>query len=284
MLNTRELEKRWLRYKIKSYIPYVVISISIIIIALISFIFFDDFKDEKKNQVITTKPDLATDKKESNYIQEEKNNTEIIEQPIIKQVTLEQKNESNQLQLKPSMGFIHHIQSEEQQPYYQTLHKTPVMKKRVKRKVVKQNIEEEYMDISPKSHKHKHAPIIQKAKPVVKEQDSSQKQVITIERRDSQKDIQDIIRRFKKNNNPALSLFIAKKSYEVGDYKQAYNYALITNGLNHNIEESWLIFAKSLVKLHKKDMAIKTLDEYIRYSHSSNARILLNDIKSGKFQ
>jgi hypothetical protein len=26
------------------------------------------------------------------------------------------------------------------------------------------------------------------------------------------------------------------------------------------------------------------LDKYIRYSHSSNARILLNDIKAGKFQ
>jgi len=38
------------------------------------------------------------------------------------------------------------------------------------------------------------------------------------------------------------------------------------------------------VKLHKKDKAIHTLEEYIKVSHSSNAEILLHEIKSGKFQ
>ena len=113
---------------------------------------------------------------------------------------------------------------------------------------------------------------------------SYKRQVITIERRDSQNDIKEIIGRFKKNNNPALSLFVAKKYYELGNYEQAYNYALITNGINNDIEESWLVFAKSLVKLNRKEMAIKTLKEYIKYSHSGNARILLNDIESGKFK
>jgi tetratricopeptide (TPR) repeat protein len=86
------------------------------------------------------------------------------------------------------------------------------------------------------------------------------------------------------NNNPALSLFVAKKYYELGDYAQAYNYALITNQINRDIEASWIIFTKSLVKLNKRDQAIQTLKDYIESSSSNTARILLEEIQSGKFK
>jgi len=67
-------------------------------------------------------------------------------------------------------------------------------------------------------------------------------------------------------------------------YEKASNYALITNQLNKEIEDSWLIFAKSLVKRGKKEKAIQLLREYINKSHSTNAAILLNNIQSGEFQ
>ena len=41
MLNTRELEKRWLKHKIKSYIPHVVITLSTITIILVIFAFIN---------------------------------------------------------------------------------------------------------------------------------------------------------------------------------------------------------------------------------------------------
>jgi tetratricopeptide (TPR) repeat protein len=113
---------------------------------------------------------------------------------------------------------------------------------------------------------------------------NQEKSHIIIERKETKNDINEIIKRFKKNHNPALSLFIAKKYYELGDYHKAYNYALITNQINEDIEDSWIIFAKSLVKMKKKNTAVKTLREYIRYSHSSSAEILLNEILSGKFR
>ncbi|MDQ1244960.1 MAG: hypothetical protein QG565_1301 [Campylobacterota bacterium] len=97
-------------------------------------------------------------------------------------------------------------------------------------------------------------------------------------------DIAHVIKRFNVNHNPALSLFVAKKYYQLGDYEQAYNYALITNDINNNIEESWLIFSKSLVKINKKEMAIETLKKYISHSHSSQARQLLDEIQAGKFK
>ena len=107
---------------------------------------------------------------------------------------------------------------------------------------------------------------------------------IDIERKNDSDDIQGVIKRFNKNNNPALSLFVAKKYYEMGDYHNAYNYALITNNINAEIESSWLIFAKSLVKLGKKEMAARTLQEYIEGSNSKSARRLLDDILNGKFK
>jgi hypothetical protein len=182
-----------------------------------------------------------------------------------------------QLTLEPSMHFMKHIQSEEQQPYYKTLHKPQtVQKQKLKKrnKIINQQntIEEEYIDIDKNRQKN------------VRKTIREPKSVISIKRRESQSDIKGIITRFKKSNNPALSLFVAKKSYELGNYEQAYNYALITNGIDNDIEESWLIFAKSLVKLGKPDMAAKTLRKYIQYSHSGNAKILLNDIESGKFR
>jgi tetratricopeptide (TPR) repeat protein len=180
------------------------------------------------------------------------------------------------------------MQNEEQQPYYKVT--SPVKKTPKKRKIVQQNIvQEEYIDIEATNKPKAKAKtkVKRETLKVVKKEPTVEpykKQVITIERRDSQNDIKEIIARFKKNNNPALSLFVAKKYYELGNYEQAYNYSLITNSINNDIEESWLVFAKSLVKLNRKEMAIKTLKEYIKYSHSGNARILLNDIESGKFK
>ena len=268
MLNIRELQKRWLHYKIKSYLPSAVIITTLLIITAIVYTLFT-----VKNKEI---PDTVDTKqiKESQNISQKK-------QKIVRKITqtpvINNHNQSTSLTLKPSLSFMDNIKSEEQQPYNilnksSTSPQNKIIKKRNK---VVQNakIEEEYIDIEQKRQKKTTNPQV-----------SQKKNIITIERRNTQKDIKEIIARFKKNNNPALSLFIAQKYYELGNYEQAYNYTLITNEINNDIEDSWLIFAKSLVKLHKREMAIKTLTKYINYSHSGNARILLNDIKLGKFK
>ncbi|MEJ2469241.1 MAG: hypothetical protein P8Y51_09345, partial [Campylobacterales bacterium] len=105
-----------------------------------------------------------------------------------------------------------------------------------------------------------------------------------IQRENDMKDIQDVIARFKKNKNPVLSLFVAKRYYQIGNFQQAYNYALITNELDSGIEDSWLIFAKSLYKLDQKDMAIKTLKTYVQDSSSVKAKITLDQMEKGTFE
>ena len=97
-------------------------------------------------------------------------------------------------------------------------------------------------------------------------------------------DLNDVIKRFKTNKNPALSLFLARRYYDIQDYSSAYDYALKTNELNSEIEESWLIFAKSLVKLGQKEQALKVLKSYINHSNSIPAKGLFEEIRTGKFQ
>ena len=280
MLNIKELEKRWLHYKIKSYIPHAVIIIALFII-LSTIVIFLTSKEQHVNNINKTtsltfpkKTVITEHNKTVVHATKEEERSKIVPPP--------NNTYTKQQILKPSMSFMNHIQDEESIPLQKKhkiatdLHKHQKIKKQKHvKKVIKRDkittktaiAKEKYLDLEPKE-----APVVHKHA------------IITIERKESKKNIDDVIERFKNNHNPALSLFVAKKYYELGEYKQAYNYALITNGINNHIEASWLIFVKSLVKLHKKDMAIKTLIKYINYSHSENAKILLDNIESGKFR
>jgi len=255
MLNIHDLEKRWKIYKIKSYLPYTIIILIcfILITWMISIFYYIPYKKTITTNTHTVKKPLhtvkktiitKTDNKQQNY-------------PITLQKPLEPNKQPEALQ--PSMGFMQNM-------HYQTSKTKPKIHQ-PKQKIINNIPTEVTQDLKS-----------------VKVRPKKKQVAVRIERKETQNDIFEIINRFKKNNNPALSLFVAKKYYELGNYEQSYNYALITNQINSNIEASWIIFSKSLVKLHKKDKAINTLQEYIKVSHSSNAEILLNEIKAGKFK
>ncbi len=267
MLNIHELEKQWKIYKIKSYLPYALIIVSLSIIALITYIFYDT-QTKTRLQHIKKSPTVKHVQVNIKKIKARDTNKTII-QLKAKKISKPKLQTEKQDKLLPSMNFMKNIQHEAQ---IYTHSSDPIkekttkrIRKKIKKKTSTNTIEDVRIKEVPKIHKE-------------------QKPDITIERKETQNDIMDIIKRFKKNNNPALSLFVAKKYYELGKYEQSYNYALITNQINSNIEASWIIFAKSLVKLNKKNKAIFTLREYIKSSHSSNAELLLNEIKSGKFK
>jgi len=307
MLNIHDLEKRWLQYKIKSYIPYFVLFLTLIFILTAIVFFVND--SHKVNSDINNKTKTVTAKKTltQKVEQNQSSNTNTRLEPTSRQTQktvqtviankptyhatqiIKEKKErqntqtvpTNHLILKPSMEFMKNLQASTPN-YYHTI--TPIAKQKKtekhvlkkRQKISKQKaVQEEYIDIETKAPEKEAKPEIIAPKEKIK---------ITIKRRESENDIKEVIQRFQKNNNPALSLFAAKKYYELGNYKQAYNYALVTNKINNDIEESWLIFAKSLVKLGKKDQAIKTLREYIKFSHSANAQVLLDEIQRGKFQ
>lgn len=267
MLNIVDLERRWLRYKIKSFLPYIIIGFSAIIIVVVLFIYLNHKDDSKiqKNEPVKQKviEKQYTETVTAKPIKESK------DVPIIYK-HIDKKADIKPLTIKPSLNFINDIETNEKR----VIKKEQIVKEPKKVKTPKKIKREKV--VSPKIEE-----VIPAKEPIIEEPKKSD---IVIQKKDTQNDIYEIIKRFKKNHNPALSLFVAKKYYEMGYYHQSYNYALVTNELNSEIEDSWIIFSKSLVKLGEKEKAIKILKRYIINSHSSNAQILLNDIRSGKFQ
>ena len=301
MLNVDELESKYKRYKLKSYTPYLAISLGVSAAILsISFFVLYDFNSETeiKKELIAQnnekeeKPNIEIKEEQNAFIQEvpksvavEIKSEEKEKEDNEKSVALERE---EKVQLSPSLNFIKRIESQE--PVYKKdtgVNTAAPVEKKIKKPVEK-------IDESVKQDSKKEEvvlPIVEEIKeevatvekPII-EKPSTKTSTIDIKRRDDEDDIKHVIKRFNVNHNPALSLFVAKKYYQLGDYEQAYNYSLITNDINNNIEASWIIFSKSLVKLGRKDKAIETLKQYISHSDSSQARQLLDEILSGKFK
>jgi tetratricopeptide (TPR) repeat protein len=288
MLNVNELESKWLRYKIKSYIPHAIIAVSTIIITLSVVTIYNlkptvkvDVHVDKNLQVSPTKTlplveQNTTIKEKSQQAIIANSNLAIIEKnknPLQNSTPLAQSNEQkkDKIIMSPSLDFMVNMRTNIPAKYEIV---TPA--KDIQNIVIEEPIQENVLDLSEK------AIDLESSQEDVSYE--SKKGSISINRQNTHDDIKYVIERFKKNNNPALSLFIAKKYYELGDYHKAYNYSLVTNEINHDIEASWLIFAKSLVKLNEKEMAIKTLTQYIDHSKSNRAQILLDEINAGKFK
>jgi len=236
MLDIPDLEARWLRYKIKSYIPHSIILISLIVIITTGIIVINS-TEQKENSVPQTeikmqKPMSVTSKIEEPAqdrakVKESKVNEKIEIKEVV--TTPEQVKQTQTFQntnkrvLAPSMNFMKEMQNSAL-PYYNTCTRKQAQPE--KTDTVEEVIEEVILDNGTQSQELEEETITQK--------EESKK--IKIKRQNTQNDIASILKRFKKNNNPALSLFVAKKYYELGDYQNAYNYALITNEINIDIE------------------------------------------------
>ncbi len=283
MLNVNDLEIRHKKYKIKSYIPYFTIfaGVTIALISIASFFLYNS-KVEISSEIEEQKQPIIIQKIEAIHETKEKNETaqEValnkIEKTIAEpaesknDVKIEQKQEK--VVLSPSLGFMNKMSSNGQTNITNEIISN---NKGLPKEVI---IEVKQKEVEPKVEPKK----IEKIEEISLNIDK--KNPINISRKDEQEDVLQVIKRFNVNHNPALSLFVAKKYYQLGNYEQAYNYALITNEINNNIEESWIIFSKSLVKINKKEEAIETLKKYISHSHSSQAKQLLDEISSGKFK
>lgn len=260
MLDISNLERRWLKYKIKQFIPY---GLSLVMaILLISGTYFwlsshtavePELKKEDFNKSIASAPAKST--------------------PEETQISSHQES----MTLEPSMNFIQTMDTVEIPTVSAPIAVKPIEQAAVKSAVV---------SAPPPINKVLQLPTSEGITPSVK---SSEKivhdsQSLTINRNESKVDIGELQKRFKETSNASLGLFIARYSYDRGDYTEAYNYALKTNAINSHLDESWLIFAKSLVKIGKTEQAKKTLQLYISDSNSESARSLLDSIERGTFK
>lgn len=297
MLNVYELERRWLMYRLKRLLPYGVVLLTAFAAALVILFWPDGAIDEGKSESAgveniagraSEKPEGSTQaSQKASYKPEDTSAVEEVKTGYQPQVPEQNKTMVSEAQLlsegpnvlKPSFGFIRNIEEE-----IVSYHNRPQPKKNTSAKKADTKIKTTEPKSSPvKTVRNTHKTNTFKSARTVAPKHSGDRQVLIRHQQDDL-DLQDVIKRFKKNKNPALSLFIAKKYYAMGVYEQAYNYALLTNQLDNEVEDSWLIFTKSLVKLGKKEMAVKTLMSYIRKTNSVKAKILLDDISKGTFE
>ncbi|WP_345986184.1 hypothetical protein WCX49_03450 [Sulfurimonas sp. HSL-1656] len=314
MLNVPELEQRWKKYRRVRLIPYMigsgVAALTVIIVTIVLMTPDTQLPSEIKSadvvkpssiQTTTTVPSTLQDVEPSQVVTAEVNATP--SSPTNEQTA------APTMKLTPSMEFMEEMESDVMDYYaHVNTQPAPVIKDvapSVKPRPVKQAPapapvisappEEEIQTIEAPSPQAESLPSIQPQKAVKAMQSRNERPQesvedvedsggMTILRDDDMKDIQDVIARFKKSKNPVLSLFVAKRYYNIGNYQQAYNYALITNELDSTIEDSWLIFAKSLYKMDQKEMAIKTLKSYIQESSSVKAKLALDQMEKGALE
>ncbi|MEA2110583.1 MAG: hypothetical protein U9P71_00900 [Campylobacterota bacterium] len=290
MLNVRDLEQQWLTYKIKSYYPYLfsLLAILLIIAGIALYINSSPTNDitDKTDQNINTKstekdlhvniePTISQNRVKQPKItsskQEEKINTSQSSNKDVVVSTEKQSNVYTPKIIEPSFSFLDKFNSYSPKP---TETKTN------SKKIINTTVPPAQEKLPPKINTS-----LLEAKTLTKPQPKENAPAgIKINRTKTQKEIQDIIRRFNENKSPALGLYLARYYYKIKNYQKSYNYALNTNHVDANIEESWLIFASSQAKLDKRDDAIKTLIAYIKNSDSINAKNLLRSIRSGEFR
>jgi hypothetical protein len=92
----------------------------------------------------------------------------------------------------------------------------------------------------------------------------------------------DVEKRFFESHDIDDALFLAKSYYKNGNYKKAEYWALETNKLADDQEESLLIFVKSKVKLGHKNEALSILTSYLKQSDSQEGKKLLYRIENDK--
>lgn len=117
--------------------------------------------------------------------------------------------------------------------------------------------------------------------PVIENESKDRKKVhINIIETSSVTAYKDVEKRFLQSHDVDDSLFLAKSYYKKGLYKKAEYWALETNKIDENIEESVLIFVKAKAKLGHKNEAVSILTNYISKTPSQEARNLLFRIKN----
>lgn len=253
MLDVKKLERRWLKYKIKKFTPYLLVVFSIFIVTLVALFWLDH-----QSQNIQT----PSSKKETKNLSK---------QPESKPVfTVEE----NTTILEPSMGFVQNFASS---PLPEVAPNQTTMS------IPKQPLNSSpYPPVKSLEMPEYNQPL--KTPPSVASKQSTNPNTLSINRNESKINIDDLKVRFKETSNANLGLFIARYYFDHGEYDEAYNYALKTNTINSRIDESWIIFSKSLVKLGKTDQAKKTLQLYISQSNSESAKALLDSIEKGSFR
>lgn len=281
-----ELEKKVLKYRLKQRIHYLIISLSIILIGVISFYihpiqkYFSDTKEDIQPIAAVTKPienNLSASSSLPTTAPAETNNSikytpkpvmeEDVHQLLLLQLPVISKNSTEKKasyipaelpEKKANMG----IQEEE------------LDNKILMRKIP--SIEDESF------YRNKEDKVDTALLPPPLLDEPKQKGVIKIETHEVNS-IQYLKEKFEKTHNIVFALMLAEEYYGMKNYTECNKWALMANNVDPDSEKSWVWFAKSKVKLGHKEDAIVALQAYLKNNKSSKAaQSLLNQISVGE--
>lgn len=258
MYDIKQLEDEWHRYNKKRKRPlyillFIIVTAAVFITLYVNNIFTFKFDSLNLNEFMAKNELNEQDLKSKEVIASENKNvvsTIVVEKPSFDKKIAEVE-ETNVVKESPII----------------ILNKEP--------KAYDHANEEPVLEVSEAISEVKQKEVIQKTDEV-----STRKKVhLDILETSSVSAYKDVERRFYQTHDPDDSLFLAKSYFNRGEYKKAEYWALQTNKVDDGLEESWLLFAKSRLKLGYKQDAIKVLRSYIKRSNSVQAKRLLEKIK-----
>lgn len=259
MINTKKLEKRWYKYKAKGVL--LVTSILTLVALLIYGGYYILYKLDinidigKKEQPKAVMGIQKIKEKNSSIIPniiEEKKDDSLLLSPTIPIIDLEQEKLKDSRNKKRAIKY--NIAKKYHTPHHQ--------KKLVKAK------SSTYLTPSELSVVNGDSIISRRETKKIKFQQSSNNYMTIMKQK------------FEQNKNPREAILIAKAYYNAGNYKQSEAWSLKANNLNSNLDESWLIFAKSKDKMGKRREALKILVAYYNKSKSSKVKALINKMRA----
>lgn len=309
MLDVLELEKKWSKYHFKKMLPRYITSFFIVaILGVSTFLFIDNpyevlsqitnKKVSEKSPVVQIEKQVTTNNIEKSKVETQKvyeQNLLIPSFQFVNVLDAQAINYKNAQLLAAVSALPKPVKKKSKKPIKK---KKTVKKPKKQRSVAKTKSVNRPQKKTPAANRKVSKPITTKAVNKASSQtillgDSSnitskqnqQDALVKLGQNNTSKDqLRGVIKRFNKTKKPALSLFISKKYYEQGNYKESYNYAKKTYILNPNIEDGVLLYARSLAKLGKIDTAVKKLKPFIKKSGSIKAKILLTELQQGNFK
>lgn len=118
--------------------------------------------------------------------------------------------------------------------------------------------------------------------PLDNSKDSKPKGFIKIESQQANNSLGYLKEKFESTHSIIFALMIAEEYYKSGDFLDANKWSLIANNIDISNEKSWLLFAKSKVKLGQKEDAMRALKSFLQTNKSQAAQNLLNQISMGE--
>jgi len=262
-----ELEKRWIRYKIKE--KGMLYAFLFMLISTLSFVVYYVYFDQQVKSSVKLVHQESADIKQHNTavtpLINKMQATTILEKPIETNTTaLIEKNI-----LTPSSSSA----KVSSKPYYFKLEPT----------------ERKNELFSSGGFLTLHPPFQEKSKEIVDEiQKNIPKKVterervaISIEMQEMDK-IRYLENRYYSTLNILFALKLAQEHYQRKEYKNTLTWALRANDIDAQNSKSWYWFAKAKFKLNQKDDALKALRAYLSNNSSKRLSSLLHKIELGE--